>query len=101
MQRVGRSEAILAAFRGTLCNILQRNFGEFTFRNCLENQDGSRIRGYESLREGSKGLRTAASCRRSGTSEGPSAIVQTVSRRTRVNKNSPRTEQEGEGNLQE
>jgi hypothetical protein len=57
----------------------QTNFGEFTFRNCLENQDGSRNRGYESLREESKGLRTAASCRLRGMLEGSSAIFQTVS----------------------
>src|SRR5215211_7230497 len=61
------------------------NFGEFPFRNCLENRDVARNRCSGSRKDGPKGPRSAAFCRPRSTLARLSAIFQTVSPRTSVN----------------
>ena len=60
---------------GLLLALIHRS----AWRNCLENRDESRNRGSESGQKGSKGHRSAASCRQRSPVEGSSAIFQTVS----------------------
>src|SRR5215217_1442266 len=77
----------LAAYIGSgIRSIFYVYFREFTFRNCLEKRDGSRNSGSEGGQEGSKGGRVPACCQRRGTVEMTSAIFQTVSPRTPLNR---------------
>jgi hypothetical protein len=70
--------------------MLHPNFGEFIFRNCLENRDGLRNRGSGGRKVGPKEPRSAAFCRPRSSPEGPSTIFQTVSPRTSVNRGNKR-----------
>jgi hypothetical protein len=65
---------------------LQIKFAEYTFRNCLENRDGSQNGGSEGGQEGANGPQSAAFRRQRNTVQRPSAIFQTVSPRTRLNR---------------
>jgi len=60
-------------------------FTELTFRNCLENRNGPRSESPQGPK-GSKGGRSGISCRQRSPVQRSSAIFQTDSPRTRVNR---------------
>jgi hypothetical protein len=95
------SEAILGALRGTLCNIRKRiseNLPSETVWKIRMGPETGVTKASERSRKGSEQPLLAAEVE---LPRNLRLFFQTVSPRTRVNKNSPRTEQEGEGTLQE